>query len=390
MLRQIIALGLNNLRSIPSRIGPALVMVLGTAGVFGVMTSMVSIREAYVDVLSRSASPNRVLVLGKPARLIYESSLDVEHQNVVAHAPGVKRSESGKLLVTEQTFVSLNVKGHDGYDKGVMMQGTNSAFFDMLPAFRIVEGRMFREGLYEFVVGRAGQSYFRDTRVGDSMTVNGLTLTVVGVFTHDGDFLESSFLMDGVTLRALLGRTTVNAMEVEVEDGTALAAFTSAIESHPSQDFSVVPESVYYDRLVNYTLRDTGAVMTTIILLMSIAGFACAATVMYASVASHQLEMATCRALGFGATVVVMATVIEALLLGSIGGVLGSAGAWYFFDAITISSTDGTAGLVTEVDVSPLVLLKSAGWLASIALFSALLPALQSIRVPLALSLRMP
>jgi putative ABC transport system permease protein len=388
VLSQFLAVSAANFRAIPGRLGPPMVMAMGIAGVMGVLIAMLAVREAHVTILQGSSTPDRIVVMSEQAQFILSSSLSVEHQDVVRHAPGVRPGSDGEPLMSELTFFSLTVKGVDGYEKGAMLQGMGERYYDMLPRFEIVEGRMYKSGLHEIIVGRNGQLYYQKARVGEKIVVNGLTLTVVGVFSNGGDFLESSFFMDGPTMRSLLGRTDVGTMVVDVDGEAGAAAFRKVLSSHPRLKFNPQTEQAYYEQLTEYSLSTTGPVMQAITILMFVAGFACAATVMYTSVAARQIEMATYRAIGFGRTPVVISVVVEAVLIGSVGGLLGATGAWYFFDDLTVTSTDGVGGLVTHVSISPLVLAESALWLLGIVVVSALLPGVQAARVPLAVALR--
>jgi putative ABC transport system permease protein len=64
---------------------------------------------------------------------------------------------------------------------------------------------------------------------------------------------------------------------------------------------------------------------TTIAVLMGIGAVFAALNTMYSAVSSRTREIATLRALGFGAAPVVVSVLLEAATLGLLGGVVGGA-----------------------------------------------------------------
>lgn len=386
MFGQIAAITLTNLASLPARKGPSLIMVCGMAGVVAVLVSVVAVQQAYVSVFATTADPSKVLILSKNGRFILNSSLDLRHQNAITSAEGIRRDVHGELRIGSQTYVSLSLPGHDGFDKGVMLRGVDDGFLAMLPEFEIVEGRRFRPGLHEFVVGRQGARYISHTNIGDEITINGIKLKMVGVFDNGGDFIESSFLMDGQALRSLLGRTSVSAIVAEAENG--FDEVQTSLARHTDLAFHVISEPDYYDQMIEYSLQNIGPVLNAVIVLMAVAGFASAATVMHVSVAGRSHEIATYRALGFSRIAIAASVLFEALLVGAVGGGIGTVLAIAAFDGNVVSSTDGIGGLVTEIDISFGVLARGGVWLLGILTISAALPAIRALREPLPTVLR--
>ena len=66
--------------------------------------------------------------------------------------------------------------------------------------------------------------------------------------------------------------------------------------------------------------------------MMALGALFGALNTMYSAVASRTREIATLRALGFGAAPVVFSVMIESLALALVGGVVGGLGAYFAFD----------------------------------------------------------
>ena len=64
---------------------------------------------------------------------------------------------------------------------------------------------------------------------------------------------------------------------------------------------------------------------------------------MYSAVSTRAVEIATLRAIGYGAAGVVTSVIIEALILSVLGALVGAALAWAVFDGKTVSSLPAKA-----------------------------------------------
>ncbi|MGH8189380.1 MAG: FtsX-like permease family protein, partial [Steroidobacteraceae bacterium] len=112
---------------------------------------------------------------------------------------------------------------------------------------------------------------------------------------------------------------------------------------------------------------------------------------MYSAVSARLREIATLRALGFGATAMVMSVLAEALLLALIGGAIGAALAWLFFSGYTVStSAGGTAAghLIFELSVNSTLVGIGIIWACAIGLLGGVFPAVRAARLPVATALR--
>jgi putative ABC transport system permease protein len=112
---------------------------------------------------------------------------------------------------------------------------------------------------------------------------------------------------------------------------------------------------------------------------------------MYSAVSTRAVEIATLRAIGFGAAPVVTSVLTEALLLAAIGGAIGVLIAWILFDGHTVSTLAGGLGftqMAFELIVTPGMLLTGMLWACAIGLIGALLPSIRAARLPVAMALR--
>ena len=111
--------------------------------------------------------------------------------------------------------------------------------------------------------------------------------------------------------------------------------------------------------------------------------FGCLNT-MYAAVSTRGREIATLRALGFGAFPVAVSVMLEAILLSVAGALLGAAIAWLLFDG----RQQPFGNNVYHLTVSGAGIGLGVIWACVVALLGGLLPSIQAARRPVAEALR--
>jgi len=111
---------------------------------------------------------------------------------------------------------------------------------------------------------------------------------------------------------------------------------------------------------------------------------------MYSAVGSRTLEIATLRAIGFGGVPVLLSVIIEALLLSLLGGVIGAALAWLFFNGHSVSTLNPSAfaQVAFQLRVTPGLIVTGIVWALIIGLLGGFFPALRAARAPVAEALR--
>ena len=93
------------LMSIPQRRGGVAAAVLGIAGVVAVLVGVLSIAAGFRQVMTASGSPQSALVLRIGADSEMTSGLSREDTRVIADAPGVAGTETGRLASAEYIYI---------------------------------------------------------------------------------------------------------------------------------------------------------------------------------------------------------------------------------------------------------------------------------------------
>ena len=127
----------------------------------------------------------------------------------------------------------------------------------------------------------------------------------------------------------------------------------------------------------------------TVAVIMALVAMFGALNSMYSAVAARGLEIATLRAIGFGALPVLLSVMIEALLLSLLGGVIGAALAWLFFNGHSVSTLGGGfAQVVFQLTVTRALIITGIVWACVIGLIGGIFTALRAARLPVAEALR--
>jgi putative ABC transport system permease protein len=388
MLRQIFAVTAMNLRGMRARLAASSVVVIGLAAVVGVLVAVFTMAGGLQGTLLENGRADRAIVLRTASTYEAGSTLPLDTAAYVAAAPGVVRASDGKLAVTSDVLVSVNwPRREDGSLVGLQVRGVAPAAFAVRPEIELVEGRLFMPGLREVVVGRNAQTEFAGLMLGDRVKLRNSEWTIVGVFMS-GNAVESGFLTDADTLASAYQRGYVNSVTARLESPAAFDAFAAALKSNPALTIDVFREPDYF-ALASEDLANLFFFVTYVVCSIMAAGaLVGAGNTMYSAVSSRAVEIATLRALGFGAAGVVVSVLAESLLLAVVGATIGSAIAWAIFSGDTISIGGGSGSIVTQLAFTPATIVTGFTWAGAVALLGALLPAARAARVPVATALR--
>jgi putative ABC transport system permease protein len=109
-----------------------------------------------------------------------------------------------------------------------------------------------------------------------------------------------------------------------------------------------------------------------------------ALNVMYAAVSGRIIEIATLRAIGFGATPVVVSIVVESLLLALLGAIIGATIAWVVFNGRDQNFGPVAIGLA----VTPTMVTAGIAAALIVGAIGALFPAIRAARIPVTTALQ--
>ena len=387
--RQTLAVAGIGVAGLPQRWGAAGVIVIGIAGVVGVLVAMLAMGEGFQATLRGTGSDDRAIILRGGSQAETNSVITREQVPLIASLDGIARGADGRGLVSAELSQVVNLPSRaDGTDANAQVRGVGEQAWALRPQLKIVEGRKFKPGLRELVVGQGAMNQFRGIRVGQTVSLANQAWTVVGKFASN-DSHDSELWADGQVLASTYDRQAFQSVTVQLDGKTGFRRLKAALAADPRLKLDVSTTRSYYNKQsenLTRLIRILGIVIGTIMAIGAVFG---ALNTMFAAVAGRAREIATLRALGFRGLPVVVAVMLETMLLAVVGGALGALIAWVVFNGYQVSTLGNNfSQVVFQFKVSPDLLWTGLKWALGIGLVGGLFPALRAARLPVTEALR--
>ena len=135
--------GLSTLRQ---RLGASAVVVIGIAGVVGVVVALLAMREGYSETLRKTGSADSAIVMRGGSDNEVSSVLTQDSLVVIPDAPGIARDSHGKPIVSPEIVAAAdlpiknNSKGEEG---SAQLRGVSDEAWMVRPNVKIIAGRKF-------------------------------------------------------------------------------------------------------------------------------------------------------------------------------------------------------------------------------------------------------
>ena len=266
--------------------------------------------------------------------------------------------------------------------------------FDVYPETRTESPEQKREFIRNRTAALAGV-LLRDRfgwKIGDRITLRGAALpvdvetTLAGFVAGEGndrnfyfhwDYLNELFPQNAAQTYFLIARDSSDLPAIS-ETVDAMFANSSAPTRTETEGAFIVGLMSMWGNVRGLVIAISMAVLFTLILIAS--------NTMAMSIRERTAEMAILRTLGFTPVIVVGILIAESSLICVAGGLLGSLGSRYFYQAVDLTSV--SSGLIQTLDVRWQTVLASASISLMAAVVSTLVPAFAASRIPIASAVR--
>ena len=380
-----------NLRSVKVRWTSAIVAVLGIAGTVGVFVAMLSLARGFKATLVASGSAGNALIVRAGATSEMMGAITLESVKVIEDAPGVAREKGAPVVTPEVVGVAPFPLRATGTDANVQIRGVSPNVLEVRTNVKIVQGRFFRPGLSELIVGKNAANTYSGLALGNSVQFGGGNWQVVGVFDAGGSAFDSEVWCDARVLNQVWKRpeNIYQSVTVHLTSPGAFREFKDAVTADPRMNVDVSREIDYYDKQSRTLTRLITILGGLVAIIMGIGAVFGALNTMYSAVAERSREIATMRALGFGAPSVVASFVFEALFISFVGGLLGCL-AVLPLNGLTTSAMNWQtfSHLAFAFRVTPPLLGAGIAFGLIMGLVGGLPPAVRAARRPAAAALR--
>ncbi|HEY6123052.1 MAG TPA: FtsX-like permease family protein [Steroidobacteraceae bacterium] len=396
-LSQIVAVTAMNVRNIPERWASSLVAVVGIGGVTLVLIAVLSIAAGFKQALELSGSADVAIVLRSGATNEMSSGFGLNQVTLIAEAPGIKKDDKSKPIYSAELYVltegKLKNKDADANSANLPFRGVSPSAPLLRKSFKIEEGRMMREGTNEILVGDGVASNYENISVGKKVRWGNADWEIVGRFSDDGGIAESEAWADARLVQQVWNRgTSFQSVRVRLTDDSdaTLKKLKDELTKNPQLQVSVTREPQFYaeqQEMMSTLITGAGVIFA---ILMGLAAILAAVNTMLNAVASRVREIATLRAMGFGAAPVVFSVIIEALVLGAAGGLLGGVLALLLLNGMQSSTMNfQTFSQITYAfTVTPGLMVVGIVYGLVLTFVASILPGIRAARMPITSGLR--
>jgi putative ABC transport system permease protein len=362
----------------------------GMALVVYVFATVLMLAAGLEQTLVATGQDDNVVVIRRSAQTEVQSGIDRRQAGVVESLPDIAVGEEGQRLISKEPVVLINLpKRESSKPSNVVIRGVTPTGLILRPQVKIVEGRMFRPGTSEVIAGRSIANGFQGAGVGETLRFASRDWAVVGMFDAGRTGFDSEIWGDAEQMLQAFRRLGFSALIFRLADTERFDDVKREIESDPRLTLEAKRETRFYADQSEALSKFISYLGTTISVIFSIGAIIGAMITMYASVASRTAEIGTLRALGFSRAAILVAFLVEALLLGLLGGVAGLAAA-SLMQAISISTMNFQtfAELAFTFTLTPRIVAASLAFALAMGFVGGFLPAARAARMKIVDALR--
>jgi putative ABC transport system permease protein len=342
------------------------------------------------QTLVATGQDDNVVVIRRAAQTEVQSGVDRTQAGIVESLPDIAIGQEGQKLISKEPVVLINLpKRASNKAPNVVIRGVTPTGLVLRSQVKLVKGRMFRPGTSEIIAGRSIADGFQGAGVGETLRFASRDWTVVGVFDAGRTGFDSEIWGDAEQMLQAFRRLGFSVLIFRLADSERFDAVKKEIESDPRLTLEAKRETRFYADQSEMLSKFISYLGTTISVIFSIGAIIGAMITMYASVASRTAEIGTLRALGFPRTSILVAFLVEALMLGLIGGVMGLVAA-SFMQALSISTTNFQtfAELAFSFRMTPGIVAASLAFALGMGFVGGFLPAARAARLKIVDALR--
>ncbi len=362
----------------------------GMALVVFVFAAVLMLAEGLRQTLVATGSFDNAVVLRASAESEVQSILERDKAAIIASQPEIALNQQGQPMVSEELIVLFNLrKRGSNAPSNVTIRGVPPMALELRPEVRLAAGRMFRPGSSEIITGRDIARRFAGAGLGETLRFAMRDWTVVGILDAGNTAFSSEIWGDIDQMQQAFRRPLFSSVILRLRTPGDFRPLKTRLEADPRLPVQVKREIDFYEdqsrRMADF-IRLLGLVLTIIFSLGAVLG---AMITMYAAVATRTVEIGTLRALGFGRSNILLAILLESLLIGLLGGLIGLAAAssMQFF---TISTTNWAtfSEVAFNFSLTPDIAAKSLLFGLVMGLVGGLLPAFRAARMNIVEALR--
>ena len=377
-------------RNLWTRKVTTLLTASGMALVVFVFAAVLMLDAGLKRTLVSTGSFDNAILLRQSSQTEIQSAVYRDQASLIETFPEVAHGVDGAPLVSKETLVLTQIpkRGSDR-PQNVVVRGLPPMGVALRPQVRIVDGRMFRAGTSEIIVGRGIAEGFEGVTIGEKQRFAGREWTVVGTFDGGKSGFDSEMWGDVEQMMQAFRRTAYSSVIVRLRDRADIGALEKRIAGDQRVILDAKPEPTFYEEQSRTLSQFISILGITLSVIFSIGAMIGAMITMYAAVANRTGEIGTLRALGFRRSSILAAFLIESILLAIVGGMMGLVLA-SFLQAFTITTMNwqSFSQLAFGFDLTARIVVTTMIFAVFMGFVGGFLPSVRAARLEIVDSLR--
>ncbi len=317
-----------HLRSLLVRRTATGLTVLSVGFSVATLVLVLALARGFEISLADTGRTDNVIFLRKGATSEGESGLGRDAARTLLARPEIAAGPDGRPLATGEMYAGISLDKSGGGMTNVSIRGTVPWILDARDGVRISEGRMFRPGSEEIVVGRSLTERVKGCRVGGAIEFAGRTMSVVGILDGSGSAPDSEIWGDVEVLLQVFKRGGFSTVFARLRDGGGLAALALDLEGDPRLQAKAIAERDYFRQQAGPQSRFFRIMAYFLASVMAVGAIFGSTNTLLASIAGRTREIGTLLAIGYLPRHIMLGFLLEALAIGVLGGFVGVALAW--------------------------------------------------------------
>jgi ABC-type lipoprotein release transport system permease subunit len=362
----------------------------GMALVVFVFATVLMLDNGIKQTLVATGEDTNAIFVRRSAEVEIQSMIDRQQAAIIESMPEVMISVDGVPIVSKEVVVLFSLPKRENKQlRNIVLRGVGPAALSVRPHVQLKSGRMFRPGSNEVVIGKALDGSYQGLEVGSSLRIAQRDWQVVGRFDAGGSGFDSEIWGDNEQIMQAFRRNAFSSVVARLTERSNYETLKARLDADPRLTIEAKRESIFYEeqsRVLSDFIKLLGITLSLMFSLGAIIG---ATITMYAAVASRKMEIGVLRALGFPRKRILIAFLMEAMLLGFIGWVVGiGLASLMTFVKITTLNWTSFSDLAFQFMLTPIIVTQSLCFALTMGFLGGVLPAIKAANMKIVDALR--
>ena len=297
--------------------------VVAIACSVAVLVAILALAHGFEVSLQGTGRDDNLIVLRKGATSEGESGITRDRAQIISSFPGVANDNQGRALAGPELYAAVALDKVDGSFTNIPFRGVTMQGAKVQSTAVLGEGRWFRIGTREIVVGRSLVGRVRGCQLGGAIRFDNKDWPIVGIIDAPHQAWNSELWGDIEVMMQVFDRPGFNSVVLRVAAGTNAEALMQRIADDPRLQAEAKVQTQYYESqtgMLGRALKFLGVFLSVVMAIGSAFG---ATNTLLASLQGRRREIGTLLSIGYRPLHIYLGFLLEAVLLGCLGGALG-------------------------------------------------------------------